>query len=85
MEISYSEQFHRDNFTIILNFSYHDEIPLVSFNVIITSHFSEVMLGSLHTPVTVTLLYNIHYNVSVVASLCGQAIAESSVGLFYGK
>ena len=42
-------------------------------------------MGNLHAFVTISLLYNIHYNISVVASLCGQAIAENSVGLFYSK
>ena len=87
MDITYSEQFHRDNFTFILNISLNDEnlIPLASFNVIITSQLPAIMIGNLHAPVTIPLLYNVHYNVSVVAALCGQVIAENSVEFFYGK
>ena len=38
-----------------------------------------------HSPTTLSLPYNTDYNISVVASFCGLAIATESVELFYGR
>ena len=83
VKINYSKHFYKDNITINLNYSH--ENPLVSFNTTVISQLPAVMIRNLQSPVTVSLLYNTDYNVSVVASLCGQVVATKSVGLFYGK
>ena len=85
MEISYSEHFYEDNVTIILMYTH--ENPLVSFNVGVIPQLPVSLLGNTHAPIAtpLQLSYNTHYNISVVASLCGQAIATNSVKLFFGK
>ena len=83
VEVNYSEHFYKDNVTINLNYSH--ENPLVSFNITVVSQLSAIMIRNLHTPVTIPLFYNMHYNVSVVASFCRQTIATNSIQLFYGK
>ena len=85
VEINYSEHFYKDNVTIKLNYSRSHENSLVSFNITVISQLPVIVIRNLHTPVTIPLLYNTDYNVSVVASLCGKVVATKSVGLFYGK
>ena len=86
MDISYSEKFHRDNFTVILNFSYNDEIPLISFtvNISVVQRLSTTVLEGLHRSIALELLYNTDYNISIVVSFCGHITATNSVKLFYG-
>ena len=85
VEINYSEHFYKDNVTISLNYSRSHENPFVSFNIAVVPQLPATMIRNLQSPVTISLFYNTDYNVSVVASLCGQVVVTKSVGLFYGK
>ena len=54
-------------------------------NISVVQRLPATLLEGLHDPITLALLYNTDYNISAVASLCGQAIATNSVNLFYGR
>ena len=66
-----SEQFRADNVTIILEWS-QDNYGTLSYHVSVTPQVDIRFTGS--TSVQLTVSYNILYNVSVVATLCGLSL-----------
>ena len=84
VKFSYSEQFYSNNITIIFNIPQENPLILFTINLSVAQMLPATVLQGLHSPITLPLLYNTEYNISVVASICGHIPATSSVNIFYG-
>lgn len=79
-----SEQFGRDNVTVILKWP--TEEGGVSYNASVTPEgpLAEMLTGN-DTSIKLVLLYNTQYNLSIVATLCEEGSATSITELNYGE
>ena len=82
------QDFRPDNITMILMWSQeiHDNFQIpVSYRVSVLPMMKATLTMVTSTWVNITLLYNILYNVSVVADFCGQRNTTMLVGIYYSK
>ena len=79
-----SEQFGSDNVTVILEWPNEEGGVSYSASVTPESLLAEMLTGN-GTRIKLVLLYNIQYNLSIIASLCEEDSATSITELNYGE
>ena len=75
-----SEEFRADNTIVTIEFTGES---MVTYDSVSTVPQVDVAVTE-STSIRITVPYNIHLNVSIVASLCGQN-STSEYSLYYGK